>query len=425
LQVPCADAFEGPAHLRPLADPDGALAAALAQPLGAQRLRDIARCASSVTITIPDASRPCPTEAILDGLLLELEAAGVAVSKIKVLIGCGLHASTTDAARRSLVGEKVAGRISIRDAHGIHSRSVDLGVTSQGCPVTIVKDVVDADLTVTVGVVEPHLYAGFSGGVKGVAIGCAGADTIAWTHRPSFVSRDGVALGRLERNPFCETLGEIAATTTLGWGVNVVMSERGEPAAFAAGDPALIQKALAESHGGEWFRSVNGPFDVLIAGIHPPKSDNFYQASRAATYAASADKPALAEGGLIVLCADLPDGAGLGPGERNFLHVLAASSTPDELVARGLREPLGPGGQRSFVVAQVLRRFGIGVVGARDPAFLAPLARLGIASFPTVDAAVAHAEAGLGRGARVLAVADAMSTVPRDVAPRRQWGRKE
>ena len=133
--------------------------------------------------------------------------------------------------------------------------------------------------------------------------------------------------------------------------------------------------------------------------MHAPKSDSLYQASRAATYLGLAARPALADGGLIVLCADLPLGAGDGPGERNFLDVLAAAATPADLLARGLREPLGPGGQRSFVVARVLERYRLAVVGAADPAFLEPLAHLGVAAFDSVDAALAAEDARLGRRA--------------------------
>jgi hypothetical protein len=119
----------------------------------------------------------------------------------------------------------------------------------------------------------------------------------------------------------------------------------------------------------------------------------------------------VAEGGLIVLTADMPLGAGDGPGERNFLDVLAAASSPAELLERGLREPLGPGGQRSFVVARVLSRFRIAVAGATGPAFLEPLAHLGVTAFDSVDAALDAEEARLGHRASVLAVADAMATV--------------
>ena len=413
LPVPRADAFEPPARLARAEDLGWAVECALADPVAAPRLHRLARGAASVVITIPDASRPCPSPTVLEQLLGGLNRAGVPDTAISVLIGCGLHATTTAPERDRLAGVAVRDRVEVCDAQGIESKTRDLGETSRGAPVRIDERLAAAGLAITVGVVEPHLYAGFSGGVKGVAIGCAGQETIAWTHRPAFVSEPGVTLGALDDNPFQETLREIAARTPLGWAVNLVMNERGEPAAVAAGDPAEVQASLARAHSRAWLRPVDGPFDVIVAGVHEPKSDNLYQASRAATYIGLAARPALAEGGLLVLCADLSKGGGEGPGERNFFDVLMAASSPTELVARGLREPLGPGGQRSFVVARVLERFRIGVVGAADPSVLTPLEHLGVAAFDSVDAAVAAAEERLGRSARVLAVADAMATVVR------------
>ena len=220
-----------------------------------------------------------------------------------------------------------------------------------------------------------------------------------------------MVVGSLRDNPFQATLREIAARTPLRWGVNLVMADDGAAASVRAGDPAAVQEELAGEAAGAWLRTVDGPYDAVVAGVHAPKSDNLYQASRAATYIGLAARPAVADGGLIVLCADLPRGAGDGPGERNFLDVLAAAASPADVLARGLREPLGPGGQRSFVVARVLERFRLAVVGAADPAFLEPLERLGVAAFDSVDAALAAEDARLGRRARVLAVADAMATV--------------
>ena len=408
LPIPRADAFEPPARLPRAADLDHAVERALADPIEAPRLRRLARGAATVAVTIPDASRPCPSPALLEHLVEELADAGVPDDGITVVVGCGLHRTTSAAEREGLAGAPLAGRVRTEDAQGLQTPCVDLGLTSGGAPVHIARRVAQADLAVTVGVVEPHLYAGFSGGVKGAAIGCAGHETIAWTHRPSFVSAPGVIVGRLTGNPFHATLLEIAARTPLAWAVNVVMNERGDAAAVAAGDPSAAQASLARRHSGAWLRAVDGPFDVVVAGVHAPKSHSFYQASRAATYIGLAARPALADGGLLVLCADLPGGAGDGPGERNFADVLAAAVSPAELVARGLREPLGPGGQRAFVMARVLERFGLAVVGAEDPGFLEPL---GVAAFDSVDAAVHAAEARLGRRARVLAVADAMATV--------------
>jgi nickel-dependent lactate racemase len=410
LDVPRAGAFEPPAAFDPLTDLGSALQDAFAAPLGAPRLRESARGARSVAVTIPDASRPCPSESVLAALLEELAAAGVPGDAVTVVIGCGLHATTSPAERERLAGPAVCDRVPVVDAQGIESETTDLGDTSLGCPVHIVRTISDADLAITVGVVEPHLYAGFSGGVKGVSIGCAGRQTVAWTHRPAFIAERGVCVAAISGNPFQSTLREIAARTPLRWGANLLMQDQGA-VAVRAGDPATIQEELAAWAAPSWLRETPARHDVVVAGVHTPKSDSLYQASRAATYLGLAARPTVAEGGLIVLAADLPLGAGDGPGERNFLDVLAAATSPAALLERGLREPLGPGGQRSFVVARVLDRFRLAVVGAGDPAFLEPLAHLGVAAFDSVDAALAAEDARLGRRASVLAVADAMATV--------------
>jgi nickel-dependent lactate racemase len=407
LELPAVEHFEPPARMAAPESIDWGVACAAAEPLHTPRLAELARDATTAAIAIPDASRPCPTGDILPPLLDELNAGGLPDARTVIVVGCGLHRGTTPAEKSVLAGEQAAARVAIIDAQALEQESSHLGDTALGAPILLNRHVAEADLVVTVGVVEPHLYSGFSGGVKGVAIGCAGEPTIAWTHRPAFIDERGVALGRLEGNPFQQTLRDIAAHTTLRYAVNVVMSERGQAAAVLAGDPARVQASLAAAHRAAWMRPVDGPFDVIVAGIHSPKHESLYQASRAATYVGLCDEPAVAAGGLILLAADLPAGAGDGPGERNFAAVLGSAS-PQEVIARGSVEPLGPGGQRAYVMAKVLLRYRVGVLGARDPGFLSPL---GITAYESVQEALGDVRRTLGRRPRVLAVADAMNTV--------------
>jgi nickel-dependent lactate racemase len=410
LELERADHFEPPARLTPPRDFDRILDDALAAPVAAGRLAELARGAATVALAVPDGSRPCPSGVVVRHLLDELRRASIPREAVTVVVGCGLHATTSVEEKRALLSPLADEPLRVVDAQGLESPLADLGVAACGAPVSVDRRVADADLVVTVGVVEPHLYAGFSGGVKGVAIGCAGAETVAWTHRPAFIARPGVELGVLEGNPFASALEEIAAFTPLRFAVNVVVDEAGSPADVAAGAPRAVQHRLAGAHRAAWLRPVPGPFDVAVCGVARPKSASYYQASRAATYLALTARPALAPGGLIVLCADLPDGPGTGPGEANFAALLAAASSPAELVARGLNEPLGPGGQRAWVVARVLERYRIAVAGAADPR---ALEGLGGDCFATVAEAVAAHERRLGRRARVLAVADATATVVR------------
>lgn len=408
VTAPCD--FLPPAALPPLHAPETVLGAALRRPLGSAPLRELARGARSVVVAIPDLSRACPNELIVSSLLTELDGAGVSSARVTVLIGCGLHRPTTDEEKHTLVGEPAA-RVTVRDALAQRSPAVGLGTTSLGCPVRLHRKVAEADLVITVGILEPHLYGGYSGGVKGVAIGCAAEETILWTHRPSFISRPGVELCRLDDNPFQATLREIVAPVRLAFAVNVVMNERGEASALAAGDPVLVQAALAARFAPTWIVETQHRYDVIVAGVKAPKDKNLYQASRAATYIGLAARPALADGGLLLLCADLPLGPGDGPGELNFGRLLADAGDPSELVARGLRGPLGPGGQRAFVVARVLERFRLGVCGAADAG---QLASLGIRPYRSIAEGLSAARSpGAGRAPRILVVADALTTIVR------------
>lgn len=145
-----------------------------------------------------------------------------------------------------------------------------------------------------------------------------------------------------------------------------------------------------------------------MAGVPAPKDRSLYQASRAATYVGLAARPVLADGGLVVCCADLPLGVGDGPGETNFGALLAATERPLDLVARGCVEPLGPGGQRAYMMAKLMSLYRVGVVGGGDRGLIESL---GLLAFDSVDEAIAAARRVRGPEARILAVADALDTI--------------
>ena len=408
LPVDGAAAFEGPARLAVLDDLPAAVVAALDAPLDAPPLAELARGAHDVAVVVPDATRDCPVADLLPFVVEHLEQAGVRDDQVCVVVGCGLHRTTTPAEKAELVGAPLAPRLRVVDAQGISQTSVALGRTTQGGDIWMNEVVAGADLVVALGIVEPHLYAGFSGGTKAVAVGCAGQETIAWTHHPAFLDQPAVRLCRLDGNPFQEALREIAAATALRFAVNVVLSDGGGVAGVAAGDPAAAQRRLACDHDGAWIRRHPEPFDLVVAGVPAPKDRSLYQASRAATYVGLAAHPVVTPGGLIVCCADLPLGVGDGPGETNFGALLAATERPLDLVTRGCVEPLGPGGQRAYMMAKLMTLYRVGVVGGGDRRLIESM---GLLAFDCVDEAIAAARRTRGPEARVLAVADGLDTI--------------
>ncbi len=260
-----------PAQHKPLPRIDTAIAGALARPLASPPLGELARDVHRVVIAIPDASRPCPTAVFLPPLLDELRAAGVATDGVQVMVACGLHAPTTAQQKAALVGRRTSAEVKVVDAQGLAQPNAFLGQTRQSVPVFMNLTLTAADLVIAVGTVEPHLYAGFSGGAKTVGIGCAGAQTIAWTHSPLFLERSGVELGRLAGNPFQDAVRAVAAKTKLRFALDAVVDEDGRVVALAAGEPVVVQERLAGGRRDAWFRTVAQRYDVILAGIPAPR----------------------------------------------------------------------------------------------------------------------------------------------------------
>ncbi len=396
-------------HLTQLPEIHAAIADALAHPVDSPRLRELARGARRVVIAIPDGSRPCPTFLLLPALLDELNAAGVTDDQVQVMVACGVHRATTTEEKAALAGGAASSRVTVTDAQGLRQVNVFLNQTRHRAPAFMNLQLARADLVVAVGIVEPHLYAGFSGGAKTVAIGCAGARTIAWTHHPRFLDQPGVELGRLAGNPFQEAVRELAAMTSLRFAFDAVVDTQGHAVALAAGEPSAAQAELAGGERDAWLRTVQGRYDLVVAGLPAPKNESLYHATRAATYLALGDRSPVADEGLILLCASVEKGVGDGPGEANFGALMAGAERPETLLERGRRgEPLGPGGQRAYMMAKVLARCRAGVLQPADEALCRTL---GLVAFTSVEQAIEDTARRLGHPPRVLVVSDGIGTI--------------
>ncbi len=148
-------------------------------------------------------------------------AGGIADAQVSVIVAVGLHRATTDAEKRAKLGS-VVDRVRVFDSDGSDpTKWADLGtIPPYGVPGLTQRVVKDADLVVATGIVEPHQYAGYSGGRKTIAIGCCGEPVITATHGMRFLEDPGVRLGRIAGNPFHETIRELARRAGLRFIVN-------------------------------------------------------------------------------------------------------------------------------------------------------------------------------------------------------------
>ena len=391
----------------------------LAAPLGSAPLRELAAAAvkraaprePQAVIAVTDLTRASPDAVLVPPLIDELSAGGIADRQITVMVGVGLHRATTDAEKREKLGG-VVDRVRVVDSNGRDPAMwADLGpIPPYGVPGFTQKLVKEADLVVATGIVEPHQYAGYSGGRKTVAIGCCGEPVITATHGMRFLEDPNVRLAKVEGNPFHETVREIARRAGLRFCLNVVTDDHERVVAVAAGEPDAVLADLVAKAAALYTRPIARQYDIVIAGVGHPKDVNLYQASRAATYLRFAPTPVVREGGAIIIPARLEEGAGEGAGEQRFLAALERAPSPASVVEEARRHFSG-GEQRAVMVALTLQWCQI-IVAASEAPEVVRLAKLRAAV--DVEEALDLAYEHIGRPARasVLLVPRALHTLP-------------
>ena len=208
----------------PLADPLASVERVLKQPTGSPPLAELAQGRASVCILICDITRPVPNEIILTPLLDTLEQAGIARQDILILVATGLHRPSSLDEIREMVGERIAAEFVIANHDGMdRDQHIDLGASPNGVPILIDRRYIEADLKITVGLIEPHFMAGFSGGRKLICPGIAGLETIRAWHSPRFLESPNATSGKLLNNPVHEENTWIACKAGCDFIVNVII----------------------------------------------------------------------------------------------------------------------------------------------------------------------------------------------------------
>lgn len=394
----------------PLSDVHAAIGQALAHPLGSEPLRALARRGQRACIVFTDVTRSCPDHLLVPALIAELEEAGVRGEDITLLCGTGMHRPSTLDEKCAKLGARVAARYQVIDNEPQNPTAlVNLGVTPGGVPVVLHRAAVEADLLIATGIVEPHQYAGYSGGAKTVAVGAAGEGLIAYTHGPAFVDHPGTRLGRIEGNPFHQALTEAARRAGLRFIINTVLDEDKHVLRVTAGEPELAFQDLVAYARTVFEVPIPHAYDIAIGGVGFPKDSNLYQASRAPSFLFFAPTPVVRPGGFFIIPARCEEGAGAGVGEQRFLAAMRDAPDVQSILEDARRNGYPPGQQRAFVMAKVLEQASVVVVGSECPEVVAACKMIPAA---TVEQALDLAAAQLGMGCDVLVVPHALLTLP-------------
>ena len=399
-----------PKSVSPLSDEKSAVEKALANPVGTPPLQKLAQPGNRVCIVFTDITRSCPDDLLVPPILSELKSAGIKDDDITLLCGIGMHRPSTREEKIAKLGTGIVSRYRVIDNEPQNSAAlVDLGTTAGGVPVSQHRAVVEADLVIATGIVEPHQYAGYSGGRKTLAVGAAGEALIAHTHGPAFVDHPGTRLGRIEGNPFHEAITEAAHRAGLRFIVNVVLDDDKRVLRVMAGEPEQAFQDLVAFARSVYEVPIPRQYDIAIGGVGFPKDSNLYQASRAPSYLFFAPTCVIRPGGYFIIPARCEEGAGNGVGEQRFFAAMRDTPDVQSILDNARKNGYPPGQQRAFVMAKVLEKSKVIIVGSECPDIVAACKMIPAA---TMDEAIRIAAKDTGVSCNVLIVPHAMLTLP-------------
>jgi len=312
---------------RPAApDPRAALLGAIRAPIEGQTLREIARPGQTVAISVCDITRAQPRALMLSALFEEMP--DIRPEDVTILVATGTHRANTPEELERMLGREILGRYRVinHDARD-PSQLARVGTTSTGVQVFLNRAFLDADLRITTGFVEPHFFAGFSGGPKMVAPGLAGLETVMTLHDARHIGDPRATWGIIEGNPVHDDVREIARMVRVHFAVDVTLNREQQITAAFAGDVFAEHRAACARARDTAMREVPAPFDVVVTtNSGYPLDQNLYQSVKGMSAAAKIVKP----GGTIISAAECRDGL---PLHGSYGAVLASATDPAALLA--------------------------------------------------------------------------------------------
>lgn len=297
---------------------------ALNNPIGSKKLEELVQGKKNMVIITSDHTRPVPSHVTMPILLRRIREANPTID-ITILLATGFHRPTTEEEIKNKFGEDIA-----KNEHIVNhissddSQMVKIGVLPSGGDCIINKLAVETELLISEGFIEPHFFAGFSGGRKSILPGIASEVTVMANHCGEFINSPYARTGNLENNPIHKDMLYAAETAKLAFILNVVIDADKKIINAFAGDSVEAHKV-----GCEFVSKLSSvkpiPADIVVStnGGYP-LDQNMYQAVKGMTAAEATTKP----GGVIIMIAACDD----GHGGESFYETLKKAESPRVLL---------------------------------------------------------------------------------------------
>ncbi len=382
----------------PALDEQQVLKDAFAHPFGSPGIASFLQGGKKVLIIVNDGTRPTPTGAVLESLLPMLEG-----KELTVMIATGVHRGATDAELVRILGpayDQLHGCVVSHDARKDEDM-VFLGTSGNGTELSVNKAVIESDRIIAIGSVEPHYFAGYTGGRKAIMPGVASYRSIEMNHKLALDPR-ARALA-LEGNPVHEDM--IDVLKLLGdkpiFAIMTVMNKHHKVYGATTGDITASFYAAIEQANEVFSVEISQKADIVVTVAKPPMDIDLYQSQKAIDNA----KLALKENGIMILVSSCRDGVG----EQSFYDLLSSSKSPAEVLER-IEEGYKLGYHKAGKMAEISQWASIWVISDLDDKTWEDIF---IRQFPTVQQAIDEALRLKGADAQVILMTDGCVTVPR------------
>jgi nickel-dependent lactate racemase len=314
-----------PAPVPALPHPTAALREALRKPIGCAPLQELVMPGDTVAIVFSDITRPAPNRLLIPALLEELAEAGIDRRSITLINALGMHRTNTPDELISILGRDVAGSFPIVQHNPEDEGQLTHLMNGRGGRIAINRHYMQAKVKILTGFVEPHIFAGYSGGGKAVVPGIAGAEAVMSNHSGPMVGHPKSTWCSVEGNPIFQEIREVALETDPTFLLNVTLDQNKAITGVFAG-------ALAEAHdagiavaGKAYVRPIPHEFDIAVTtNLGYPSDINLYQSFKGLSVAAQGVR----EGGAAILAAECADGLGL----IHFQELLEERTNPQALL---------------------------------------------------------------------------------------------
>ena len=309
-----------------------AITNSLRSPIESPALRDCVNKDDKVVVIVTDNTRPCPDDRLLPPILAELEEK-LPRGNITIIVALGLHPPLDKQELIKKLGRDIVENYNVLN-HDVN-QTVNIGTTSRGTPVDINTKVVEADFRISTGFIEPHFFAGFSGGRKSIAPGVFSVRSAYKNHSYKMIEHPNTRAGVLDGNPLHEDLVEQAKMAKLNFIVNVLLNKHREITHVIAGEPIKAHERGCEIEMDIAGVKVDHKVDIAITtNSGAPLDMDFYQSCKGIDVAAQITR----DGGIIIAASSCC--AGVGPEEFRTLH--ASVRSPKEVLQKVKREePIG------------------------------------------------------------------------------------